>query len=72
MQLTTGADREGSYYILDTSDGTVTRYCVVKYLYEPTYDKDDLGGWRDRMCASETVMLAEVLEEWRGHRSTGI
>ncbi|KAI1382678.1 uncharacterized protein F4822DRAFT_102343 [Hypoxylon trugodes] len=65
VQLTTGTDREGACYMLDTTDGTVTMYCVSKYLYDPTYAKDDPRAWRDRMCDFETRTLANQLNEWR-------
>ncbi|KAI0379781.1 hypothetical protein F5Y04DRAFT_114391 [Hypomontagnella monticulosa] len=65
VQLTTGTDREGSCWMLDTSDGTVTRYCVMKYVYAPTYPKDDPRAWRDRMCDDETKPLKDWLDELR-------
>ncbi|KAK6209362.1 hypothetical protein LQW54_006350 [Pestalotiopsis sp. IQ-011] len=65
VQLTTGTDREGSCYMLDTTDGTVTEYCVVGYLYEPTYDGADPRAWRDRMCGDKTFILADQIKAWR-------
>lgn len=65
IQLTAGTDREGSCYMLDTMDGTVTKYCVVGYLYEPTYDKGDPRAWRDRLCGEDTVTVADQVEKWR-------
>ncbi|TGJ81566.1 hypothetical protein E0Z10_g7209 [Xylaria hypoxylon] len=65
VQLTTGTDREGQCLMLDTTDGTVTMYCVMRYLYEPTYSSDDPRAWRDRMCDYETRTLTDQLEEWR-------
>ncbi|RYC55364.1 hypothetical protein CHU98_g10839 [Xylaria longipes] len=65
VQLTTGVDREGQCFMLDTTDGTVTMYCVMKCLYEPTYSSDDPRAWRDRLCDFETRTLADQLEEWR-------
>ncbi|KAI1420681.1 hypothetical protein F5Y12DRAFT_772013 [Xylaria sp. FL1777] len=65
VQLTTGTDREGQCYMLDTTDGTVTAYYICRSLYEPTYASDDPRAWRDRMCELETRTLADQLEEWR-------
>ncbi|KAI4600108.1 hypothetical protein KJ359_001210 [Pestalotiopsis sp. 9143b] len=65
VQLTTGTDREGSCYMLDTTDGTVTEYCVVGYTYEPTYDGGDPRAWRDRMCGDKTTILADQIKAWR-------
>ncbi|KAI0437934.1 hypothetical protein F4803DRAFT_119822 [Xylaria telfairii] len=65
MQLTTGTDREGQCCMLDTTDGTVTMYCVMKSLYDPTYSSDDSRAWRDRLCDFETRTLADQLEQWR-------
>ncbi|KAI1758178.1 hypothetical protein F4782DRAFT_524876 [Xylaria castorea] len=65
VQLTTGTDREGQCYMLDTTDGTVTMYCVTRFLYEPTYLTDDPRAWRDRLCDYETRTLADQLEKWR-------
>ncbi|KAI1352906.1 hypothetical protein F5Y01DRAFT_70698 [Xylaria sp. FL0043] len=65
VQLTTGTDREGLCYMLDTTDGTVTMYCVMKCLYEPTYSSDDPRAWRDRLCDFETRTLADQLDVWR-------
>ena len=67
MQLTAGTDRKGSHYMLDTTDGTISRYCAGGgFEYPPTYALDDPRGWRDRECDPETVTLREWLEEWRG------
>lgn len=65
MQLTTGTDREGSCWMLDTSDGTVTRYCVMKSVYPPTYPEDDPRAWRDRLCDLDTRPLADFLFQLR-------
>ncbi|KAI0124097.1 hypothetical protein BJ170DRAFT_638146 [Xylariales sp. AK1849] len=65
VQLTAGTDREGECYMLDTTDGTVTRYCVSRYQYAPTYSREDPRAWRDRMCLLETRTLGEQLDEWR-------
>ena len=66
VQLTAGTDREGHHYMLDTTDGTISRYCAGgRFEYRPTYAPDDARGWRDRECDPETVTLREWLEEWR-------
>lgn len=65
VQLTTGSDREGSCWMLDTTDGTVTRYCVMKSEYAPTYPRGDARVWRDRACDPETKTLGHLLAEWR-------
>lgn len=65
VQLTTGTDREGNCYMLDTTDGTVNEYCVVGYMYEPTYNAGDPRDWRDRMCGAKTAVLADQIEDWR-------
>lgn len=41
VQLTKGTDRKGYCWMLDITDGTVTRYCAVKSGYEPTYPQGD-------------------------------
>lgn len=65
VQLTAGTDRDGSCWMLDTTDGTVTRYCVVGFEYPPSYAENDPRSWRDR-CDPETMTLGDLLEEWRG------
>ncbi|KAK8082815.1 hypothetical protein PG996_001596 [Apiospora saccharicola] len=60
VQLTTGTDRESYCWMLDTTDGTVTRYCAVKSEYEPTYPQGDGRAWRDRICDDVT----RTLETW--------
>ncbi|KAI0431906.1 hypothetical protein F5Y09DRAFT_174423 [Xylaria sp. FL1042] len=67
VQLTTGRDREGHAYLLDTSDGTVVRYCAtgIGGQYEPTYDADDARAWRDTLCDPEIWTLRSLLDEWR-------
>jgi hypothetical protein len=66
VQLTAGTDREGHHYMLDTTDGTISRYCAgSRFEYPPTYALDDARSCRDRECDPETVTLREWLEEWR-------
>ncbi|PVH71883.1 hypothetical protein DL98DRAFT_577142 [Cadophora sp. DSE1049] len=66
VQLTAGTDREGAHYMLDTTDGTISRYCAGgRFEYPPTYVSEDVRSWRDRECDPETVTLREWLEQWR-------
>jgi hypothetical protein len=66
VQLTAGTDREGHQYILDTTDGTIPRYCCTSHgQYPSTYPADDPRSWRDRYTDPETVTLKEWLEHWR-------
>lgn len=63
--LTAGRDREASVYILDTTDGTITRYCAGDCgPYPATYADDDPRGWRDGMDM-ETLTITEWLGHWR-------
>jgi hypothetical protein len=67
VQVTDGTDREGHAYILDTTDGTVSRYCCTSHgQYPPTYSTDDARSWRDRYTDPETLTLREWLGHWRG------
>ncbi|KAK8137868.1 hypothetical protein PG984_001248 [Apiospora sp. TS-2023a] len=73
VQLTTGTDREGYCWMLDTTDGTVTRYCAMKSEYEPTYPQGDARAWRDRMCDDVTRTLGDLLAEWsRDYRDMAV
>jgi hypothetical protein len=66
VQLTDGTDREGHKYILDTTDGTISRNCCGDHgPYPPTYKADDLRSWRDRHTDPETVTLKEWLDHWK-------
>jgi hypothetical protein len=66
VQLTDGTDREGHQYILDTTDGTISRNCYGDQgPYPPTYPADDPRSWRDRCTDPETVTLEEWLEHWK-------
>ena len=66
VQLTSGTDREGHRYMLDTTDGTITMYCTGGHFQYPlTYKPGDPRGWRDRECYPETVTLKDWLEKWR-------
>jgi hypothetical protein len=67
VQLTDGTDREGHAYILDTTDGTVSRHCYTSYgRYPPSYSADDTRGWRDRYTDPETLTWREWLGYCRG------
>jgi hypothetical protein len=67
VQLTSGLDREGHRYMLDTTDGTITMYCIGGHFqYPPTYEPEDPRSWRDRECYPETVTLKDWLETYRG------
>jgi hypothetical protein len=66
VQLTDGTDREGHQYILDTTDGTISRHCCGDHGdYPPTYPVDDPHSWRDRHTDPETVTMKEWLEHWK-------
>ncbi|KAI1384275.1 uncharacterized protein F4822DRAFT_65251 [Hypoxylon trugodes] len=67
IQLSAGTDREGQCFMLDTTDGTVTKYTVIHFLFKPTYDKDDPRSWRDRMCDDETRVLSDQIERWKNY-----
>ncbi|KAI0120467.1 hypothetical protein F4776DRAFT_235992 [Hypoxylon sp. NC0597] len=64
VQLTAGRDREEWVLLLDMTDGTVTRYYAMYYVYEPTYPEGDPRSWRDR-CCDETLPIRELLDRWR-------
>lgn len=68
VQLTSGMDREGRCYMLDTTDGTVTKYVMTDSgcaADEPTYAEDDPRSWRDKWCFWETMTLKDQLDEFR-------
>jgi hypothetical protein len=66
VQLTDGTDREGHAYILDTTDGTISRHCITSHgKYPPTYPADDPRSWRDRYTDPETLTLREWLKYWK-------
>lgn len=65
VMLTAGTDREASVHIIDTTDGTITRYCAGDCgPYPPTYPADDPRSWRDRIDM-ETVTVKEWLSYWK-------
>ncbi|KAI0470059.1 hypothetical protein GGR56DRAFT_660913 [Xylariaceae sp. FL0804] len=59
--------------MLDTSDGTVTKYVVTGPVYpDPPgrYAADDPRAWRDEWCDDWTVPVEELTREWADkHRS---
>lgn len=67
IQSTSGLDREGQNYMLDTTDGTVTMYCTGGDFrgYPLTYKPEDPRSWRDREAYPETVTLKDWLETTR-------
>ncbi|KAG9189385.1 hypothetical protein G6011_06253 [Alternaria panax] len=66
VQLTVRIDFEGKQYILDTTDGTISRrYCRVNGEYLPTYAANGPRSWRDRYTEPETVTLDEWLDQWK-------
>lgn len=66
IQLTAGTDREGHNYILDITDSTVSRYCVMAPCGSPKFDEIDPRSWRDRYCEPEVWTLQDLLEDWKG------
>lgn len=66
VQLTAGTDREGHHYILDTTDGNISRYCYTSHGHATQrYPADDPRSWRDRYTDPETVTLREWLKYWK-------
>ncbi|QIW97290.1 hypothetical protein AMS68_002808 [Peltaster fructicola] len=55
--LTTGMVH-GDYLLLDTSDGTVTRYMVVDSSHDPDYAQGDPRSWRNE-CSKRTMPVRE-------------
>ncbi|CAJ2509551.1 Uu.00g145770.m01.CDS01 [Anthostomella pinea] len=60
VSLTYG-ETNGDYLLLDTTDGTITRYLLDLTSYEPTYDETDPRSWRDK-CDDETKPLRQYLD----------
>jgi hypothetical protein len=66
VQLTDGIDREGHQYILDTTDGRISRSCYGGHgEYPPIYRDNVSRSWRDRHTDPETVTLKEWLKYWK-------
>ncbi|KAI1150294.1 hypothetical protein F4825DRAFT_468251 [Nemania diffusa] len=67
VQLTTSNDSESACYMLDTTDGTVTKFVVTGPVYpDPPslYAKGDPRAWRDDWCDDRTTPLEELVGEW--------
>ncbi|KAI0159378.1 hypothetical protein BJ166DRAFT_329527 [Pestalotiopsis sp. NC0098] len=68
VQLTSGADSEAACYMLDTMDGTVTKFVATGPVYpDPPgrYGPDDPRAWRDAWCDDRTVPLPQLVREWQ-------
>ncbi|KAF1942211.1 hypothetical protein EJ02DRAFT_376331 [Clathrospora elynae] len=63
ISLTFGS-RDGTYVMLDTTDGTVTEYNIQDENEEPQYEEDDPRSWRNQ-CEGETKSLAALLDDWK-------
>ncbi|KAK2051957.1 hypothetical protein LY76DRAFT_688118 [Colletotrichum caudatum] len=65
IQLTMSLDRDGDIWLLDTMDGTVTKYIITGAVYpEPVgrYDEGDPRMWRETLCDDVTLPLESWLE----------
>ncbi|EXF76164.1 hypothetical protein CFIO01_03557 [Colletotrichum fioriniae PJ7] len=65
IPLTMSVNRDGDIWILDTMDGTVTKYIITGAVYpEPAgrYEKGDPRMWRETMCDDITLTLEAWLE----------
>jgi hypothetical protein len=54
--------------MLDTMDGTVTKFVVTGPVYpDPPghYASDDPRVWRDKWCDDRTVPLQQLVHEWQ-------
>ncbi|KAK0378428.1 hypothetical protein CLIM01_04203 [Colletotrichum limetticola] len=66
IALTMSVNRDGDIWILDTMDGTVTKYIITGAVYpEPAgrYEKGDPRMWRETLCDDITLSLEAWLEE---------
>ncbi|KAI1128606.1 hypothetical protein F5Y10DRAFT_172583 [Nemania abortiva] len=67
VQLTTGNDAESACYMLDTMDGTVTKFVMTGPVYpDPPglYADGDPRAWRDKWCDDWTMPLEDLVREW--------
>ncbi|KFZ19543.1 hypothetical protein V501_00623 [Pseudogymnoascus sp. VKM F-4519 (FW-2642)] len=66
VQVTTGTDQMLAAYMLDTSDGTFTRYMQIVVYPEPTslYSTDDSRCWRN-VCDDRTWPVEQLVQEWQ-------
>ncbi|ORY61422.1 uncharacterized protein BCR38DRAFT_440149 [Pseudomassariella vexata] len=68
VQLTTGDDSGAENFMLDTMDGTVTKYVVTGPVYPDArgrYAKDDPRAWRDEWCDNWTKPVEQLAAEWQ-------
>ncbi|RMZ84794.1 hypothetical protein DV737_g977, partial [Chaetothyriales sp. CBS 132003] len=59
--LTTGL-KHGDFLLLDTSDGTITKYISFYGYYDPDYAEDDRRHWRDE-CTTTTKNIREYFQD---------
>ena len=61
-----GTDQMLAAYMLDTSDGTFTRYMQMVVYPEPTslYSTDDPRCWRN-VCDDRTWHVEQLVQEWQ-------
>ncbi|KFZ15558.1 hypothetical protein V501_02658 [Pseudogymnoascus sp. VKM F-4519 (FW-2642)] len=66
VQVTTGTTQSLRAYMLDTSDGTFTRYMQMVVYPEPTsfYSTDDPRCWRNE-CDDRTWPIEQLMQEWQ-------
>ncbi|KAI0188905.1 hypothetical protein EV127DRAFT_512622 [Xylaria flabelliformis] len=67
VQITTGEGSESACYMLDTMDGTVTKFVVTGPVYpDPPglYADEDPRAWRDQWCDDRTLPLEQLVGEW--------
>ncbi|KAI1852889.1 hypothetical protein JX265_012917 [Neoarthrinium moseri] len=68
VQLTTSSDRDGDNYMLDTTDGTLTKFIITGTVcFEPIaeYADEDPRKWRDLWCDDRTYRVEKLLEKWK-------
>ncbi|KAI2635309.1 hypothetical protein GGS21DRAFT_75345 [Xylaria nigripes] len=68
VQLTTGDDANAACYMLDTMDGTVTKFEITGPVYpDPPglYAKGDPRAWRDDWCDDWTMPLEKLVGNWQ-------
>ncbi|GKT95397.1 hypothetical protein Ct61P_13247 [Colletotrichum tofieldiae] len=65
FQLSMSVNRDGDIWLLDTMDGTVTKYIITGATYpEPVgrYKEGDPRMWREKLCDDVTLPLESWLE----------
>ena len=68
MAFGKGADGGSADYMLDTMDGTITKYTNSGPVFPDSpgvYGADDPRAWRDEWCEDRTVALLQQTREWR-------